>query len=63
MPRMSKATVFVGLPKENPGPNRYAINFGHDTDQSQLARDIVEALRAKGYDVKGVIEHESKEEL
>lgn len=63
MPRMPKATVFVGLPKENPSQNRYKIEFNHDDEQAQLARDIVEALRERGYDVKGTIEYDLKEEL
>jgi len=63
MAKMPKATVFVGFPKESPSGDRFMIKFEHSDEQTQLARDIVNSLREKGWDVKGVIEVETKLEI
>lgn len=62
---MPKATVRVGLPKGSPrtGTTSDAVwNMEHSDSQTQLAKDVADALREMGYDVLVKIEREITEE-
>lgn len=61
MARMPKATVRVVLPKGSRGPADTVMEFRHGDSETQLAKDIVDALRAKGYQATAHIHVEQDE--
>lgn len=64
MARMPKAVLKVGLPKGDKDTNNgMVIEFKHGEHQTQLALDMADALRDKGYVVAGHILKELEERL
>ena len=58
MAKMSKATIMVQLETGR----THSIQFGHDNEQTKLAKDIADGLRAMGYECKVYIDKEIREE-
>jgi len=65
MARQSKARLRVWLPKgAKSGPNTHphVMDFEHSDAQTDMAKDIADGLRAKGYEVQCTIEKEVTED-
>lgn len=63
MPRKPKTRIRIGLPKGAPNPNWFIMDMGYGTHQLQLGKDIVEAMKAKGYQADGQIATEETEDF
>lgn len=59
--RMPKATIYVSLPMGSNGPRDTIMEFRHGNHETQLAKDIVDALRAIGYECSVRIHTEQDE--
>jgi hypothetical protein len=63
MARKSHAVVWVKQAHGTGFQPWKTIDLGFGDKEAQLARDIVESLKIRGYEVSGTITHEQEENL
>jgi len=63
MARKPKTRIRIGLPKDHPTPSWTVLDLGYGQDEAQMGRDIVEAMRAKGYQADGQTLNEVEEDF
>lgn len=61
MAKKAKTRVRIGLPKGDLKPSWHIIDLGYGDNEAQLGKDIVEAMKAKGYTADGQILNEVEE--